>query len=62
MRVCQCRQCLRDREEGDRYGALFIAAESQRIIVRPICGKRHCPHAGDHREECTGGTTHHSQG
>ena len=52
---CQCRQCLRDRNEGTELGAgLFIPAEMQRMILCPMCGNKRCPHATDHRHVCTG--------
>lgn len=52
---CQCRQCLRDRNEGTEIAAgVFISAEVQRMVLCPTCGNKRCPHATDHRHVCTG--------
>lgn len=50
---CQCRQCLRDRDE--RHPDLpMLPAETSRMIVCEWCGNKRCPHATDHRLECSG--------
>lgn len=46
---CQCRQCLRDRDE--RVNGLPV--EVSRMIVCGTCGNKRCPHATDHRNACT---------
>ena len=46
---CQCRQCLRDRNE--RSG--LFKAEMTRMILCQKCGNKRCPHATDHRHACT---------
>lgn len=48
--VCQCRQCLRDRNERESGWP----AEFARMVVCPTCGDKRCPHATDHRDACTG--------
>lgn len=50
---CQCRQCLRDRDE--RHPDLpMLPAETSRMIVCEWCENKRCPHATDHRLECSG--------
>ena len=46
---CQCRECLRRRD--DRRGVLPL--ELTRMIVCGTCGNKRCPHATDHRNTCT---------
>jgi hypothetical protein len=48
--VCQCRQCLRDRNERTAYG---WPVEASRMILCVICGNKRCPHATNHRNACT---------
>ena len=43
--TCQCRQCWRDRPHG--------VADFVGMIVCDKCGNKRCPHATDHRYECT---------
>ena len=50
MSECNCRRCLRERDE--RIDGLEI--EMCRMILCPICGNKRCPHATDHRNPCTG--------
>ena len=46
---CDCRQCIRDR--GDvRFG---LPREMTEFIVCQRCGNKRCPHATNHRNECT---------
>ena len=54
MATCQCRQCLRDRRDGMRVGKMFFPVEMSRMILCAECGNKRCPHATDHRHECTG--------
>lgn len=49
--ACQCRQCLRDRKDEETPG---WPTELTRMILCPKCGNKRCPHATDHRNECTG--------
>lgn len=51
---CHCRQCLRDRKEGKQLGMEFFPAEVLTMILCEECGNKRCPHATDHRHECTG--------
>jgi hypothetical protein len=51
--MCGCLQCLRDRDE--RHPDLpFLPMESARMVLCAICGNKRCPHATNHRNECTG--------
>ncbi len=50
---CNCRQCLRDRKEENPLGSGW-PTEMTRMILCQICGNKRCPHATDHRNECTG--------
>lgn len=47
--TCQCRTCIQQR--SDVVGGL--PAEVTRMIVCEHCGNKRCPHANDHRNECT---------
>lgn len=49
--LCQCRQCLRDRDERNPSMPEF-PAETGIFIVCEWCGNKRCPHATDHRLEC----------
>ena len=46
---CQCRTCFRDRYKDDDRP--FIMS---RMFLCQTCGNKRCPHATDHRLECTG--------
>jgi hypothetical protein len=46
---CQCRQCLRDRDEHD----MGLPIGMTWLVVCETCGNKRCPHATDHRHECT---------
>jgi hypothetical protein len=52
-RPCQCRQCLRDRDEHVMWGGVKIPIEQTRMILCATCGNKRCPHATDHRHACT---------
>lgn len=47
--ACDCRQCIRDREDV-RFG---LPREMTEFIVCQQCGNKRCPHATNHRNECT---------
>lgn len=50
--ACHCHKCIEARGErapGDRLFPL----SSSRMIVCSKCGNKRCPHANDHRNECT---------
>lgn len=49
-RICQCRQCLRDRQEM----VCGWPAEFTHIIACQHCGNKRCPCADNHRNACTG--------
>ena len=46
---CGCRQCRLDRD--DRVNGLPY--ECCYMITCPKCGNKRCPHASDHRNECS---------
>lgn len=47
---CGCIRCLRLR----RAHSVGIPAELTRMVTCQVCGNKRCPHATDHRWECTG--------
>lgn len=47
---CMCHQCLIDRDEKTDGIPLGLTM----MIVCPICGNKRCPHATDHRHDCSG--------
>lgn len=52
--ACECRQCLRDRDEKIESGMGFpIPLEMTRMVLCATCGNKCCPHATDHRHACT---------
>ena len=51
---CECRQCLRDRKEGEWWAKHWVPRENARMILCSSCGSKRCPHANDHRNACTG--------
>lgn len=55
MDKCECRTCLRESGEGINHKeiGLFIPIEMTRMIVCSKCGNKRCPHANDHRNNCT---------
>lgn len=48
--LCHCRHCLTERAESDSEAQLWL----HRMILCSTCGNKRCPHATDHRLECTG--------
>ena len=50
---CDCRQCLRDRDEHTMWGDFKAPAAMYTFIVCASCGNKRCPHATDHRHACT---------
>jgi hypothetical protein len=47
---CQCRRCW---DEGEKPVNQW-GFTSRPFIVCATCGNKRCPHATDHRNECTG--------
>lgn len=47
--TCGCRKCLIGVKDEAGYPVLMTV-----FVVCPICGNKRCPHATDHRNECTG--------
>jgi hypothetical protein len=45
---CECRECLSGKYE---YG---LPVTMTRMVVCTECGNKRCPHANDHRNDCTG--------
>lgn len=51
---CQCRRCLEQRDEKvEVFEDFFLTIAATRFIVCAKCGNKRCPHATDHRLECT---------
>ena len=46
---CVCRECLKDVKTPN---GLPLSASLMIVCVK--CGNKRCPHATDHRNECTG--------
>jgi hypothetical protein len=53
MPECHCRQCLVDWEATRPALAFSTNRPSSRFIVCAVCGNKRCPHATDHRHDCT---------
>lgn len=51
MSECQCYRCIRDR--GDELGLTGIPLYAVKMVLCETCGNKRCPHATDHRLECT---------
>lgn len=47
---CECTRCLTERDERTDYGWPITAT---RMILCEHCGNKRCPHANDHRNDCT---------
>ncbi|UXZ62559.1 hypothetical protein NUJ28_07550 [Burkholderia multivorans] len=47
---CNCLACIRER--GDMIGN--FPRECCEMILCATCGNKRCPHATDHRHDCTG--------
>lgn len=52
MDDCTCHRCIKENDIKGPSGLLPLSAE--RMIICPKCGNKRCPHASDHRLECTG--------
>ena len=50
--LCDCRQCLRDREEYVDIENFRLPVECTQMILCSICGNKRCSHATDHRNPC----------
>lgn len=51
--TCQCRECLRARNDGTQVGDFFMPTEMTRMVLCATCGGKHCPHATNHAFACT---------
>ena len=45
--VCPCRACLTDHGMKDDHIGIWW------MVVCKTCGNKRCPHANDHRHDCT---------
>jgi hypothetical protein len=56
MNECGCYKCTTARVEADPDGCPvpFLDPRMQRMFLCAACGNKRCPHATDHRLECTG--------
>lgn len=50
---CHCYNCNKDRPRADDDDKFRIPFVLTRMIVCPTCGNKRCPHATDHRLDCT---------
>lgn len=55
---CGCYRCRKDRELpresfGNDFSAWHLQSANARMILCAKCGCKRCPHATDHRNECT---------
>lgn len=48
-----CHRCINEFNIVDKDMPMFLL-DSVRMILCPKCGNKRCPHASDHRLECTG--------
>lgn len=48
---CNCRRCWEEKSKDVKSEWGLV---SRPFIVCSICGNKRCPHATDHRNECTG--------
>ena len=53
---CECHRCIEEKRimSGGEGFLAMLPLSSSRMILCPICGNKRCPHASDHRLECTG--------
>jgi uncharacterized protein YlaI len=53
---CGCYNCTKERVEARHRTpkALSWHPDLMRMFLCPKCGNKRCPHATDHRLECTG--------
>lgn len=50
---CICHRCIEE-NQVKLYAESPFLLSSQMMIGCPTCGNKRCPHASDHRLECTG--------
>lgn len=50
---CGCRRCLDESGAHELVMGLKFPITSMQMILCPVCGNKRCPHATDHRLECT---------
>lgn len=50
---CGCRQCIDERGDYHEVMGIKIPGNFTHMILCAKCGNKRCPHANDHRNECT---------
>jgi hypothetical protein len=50
---CECTCCLDESGETVEILGVCVSASSARMVLCATCGNKRCPHAADHRNECT---------
>jgi len=50
---CGCRRCTSERGDFSTVMGVKIPGNFTRMILCAKCGNKRCPHANDHRNECT---------
>lgn len=53
MSDCGCRRCMDERGNGVTVMGMFLPESGYTFVVCAICGNKRCPHANDHRLDCT---------
>lgn len=56
---CECHACIKER---DLRGPGGFPLSSSKMILCPTCGNKRCPHAYNHRNECTNSNEPGQQG
>jgi hypothetical protein len=50
-----CIRCLNESgEQKELFPGMFIPVSSSMMVLCAICENKRCPHAADHRHECSG--------
>lgn len=53
MDDCGCLRCRGERGEGQTILGIWFGPDALQMILCEICGNKRCPHANDHRHDCT---------
>ena len=55
-KYCECHRCIEENGISVWFGALqrLVPLSATKMILCPKCGNKRCPHASDHRLDCTG--------
>lgn len=62
QKKCECHRCIREKSIVESTELGFIPLSLTKMILCPACGNKRCPHASDHRLECTGSNELGQQG